>query len=164
MATSTGRPLRRDGTVWVWGEDGSITGTFGTNHTTPVQVPGIQDVTAIAAGGQHLLMLKSDKTVWSIGVNVMGQLGDGTTTNRTTPVQVAGLSNVARIAAGQEFSVARKEDGTIWAWGINFSGQLGPGGGSMDFSAASESGPGNGIAREHDRDCCRPGFLSRHRE
>ena len=80
-------------------------------------------------------MLKSDKTVWSIGVNSKGQLGDGTTTHRTTPVQVAGLSNVARIAAGEEFSLARKEDGTIWAWGINFNGQLGPGGGSMDFSA-----------------------------
>lgn len=129
-----GAAVKADGTVWVWGSDGVITGVF-PGHFSPVQVAGIQDVTAISAGGQHLLMLKSDKTLWSIGVNSMGQLGDGTTTPRTTPVQVAGLTNVVRIAAGQEFSLARKEDGTVWAWGINFTGQLGPGGGSMDFSA-----------------------------
>jgi uncharacterized repeat protein (TIGR01451 family) len=131
-----GAAVKGDGTVWVWGAAGLITtGSFGTTHTTPVQVAGIQNVTAIAAGSQHLLMLKSDKTLWSIGVNVMGQLGDGTTTNRTTPVQVTGLSNVARIATGEEFSLALKEDGTVWAWGTHFNGQLGPGGGSMDFSA-----------------------------
>jgi hypothetical protein len=94
---------------------------------------GIANVTAIAGGNRHLLMLKTDKTVWAIGANSMGQLGNGNS-NSTTPVQVAGLSNVARIAAGDEFSLALKEDGTIWAWGNNSNGQLGPGGGNTDLS------------------------------
>jgi alpha-tubulin suppressor-like RCC1 family protein len=49
------------------------------------------DVTAIAAGDYHTIVLKSDGTVWAWGYNTSGQLGDGTTTNRTTPVQVSGL-------------------------------------------------------------------------
>ena len=49
-----GAAVKGDGTVWMWGETGSITGIFGTNHTTPVQVAGIQNVTAIAAGGATL--------------------------------------------------------------------------------------------------------------
>lgn len=124
--------MKNDGTVWIWGAP-VLTGGFDL-ITTPIRLNGIDNVTAIAGGSRHLLMLKTDKTVWAIGLNAMGQLGNGNTTLSTTPVQVAGLSNVARIAGGEEFSLALKEDGTIWAWGSNFNGQLGPGGGSTDFN------------------------------
>src|SRR4030095_15027457 len=78
-------------------------------------------------------MLKSDKTVWAVGGNNFGQLGDGTTVNRLFPVPT-GLTNVKAIAAGgEEFGGALKEDGTVWAWGMNFHGELGPGGGPMNF-------------------------------
>ena len=126
-----GAAVKTDGTVWIWGAP-VLTGGFNL-ITTPIQLSGIANVTAIAGGNRHLLMLKTDKTVWAIGVNSMGQLGNGNT-NSTTPLQVAGLSNVARIAAGDEFSLAVKEDGTIWAWGSNSNGQLGPGGGNTDFN------------------------------
>ena len=128
-----GAAVKTDGTVWLWGAPSGLINGFDLNEE-PIQLSGITDVTAIAGGAHHLLMLKTDKTVWAIGVNQMGQLGNGNTTNSTTPVQVVGLSNVLRIAAGEEFSLALKEDGTIWAWGINFNGQLGPGGGNTDFS------------------------------
>ena len=143
-----GAALKNDGTVWIWGAP-VLTGGF-NQITTPVQLSGIANVTAIAGGSRHLLMLKADKTVWAIGINQMGQLGNGDTTRNTNPVQVAGLSNVARIAAGEEFSLALKEDGTIWAWGINFNGQLGPDGGNTDFSphpnAVQVTGLPGGIA------------------
>src|SRR3989339_1578247 len=42
----------------------------------------------IAGGGYYTLALKSDGTVWALGSNFHGQLGDGSDTNRTTPVQV----------------------------------------------------------------------------
>ena len=126
-----GAAVKTDGTVWIWGAP-VLTGGFNL-ITKPIQLSGIADVTAIAGGNRHLLMLKTDKTVWAIGVNSMGQLGNGNT-NSTTPLQVAGLSNVARIAAGDEFSLVLKEDGTIWAWGNNSNGQLGPGGGNTDFN------------------------------
>lgn len=135
--------LRADGTVWSWGSNnnGQLGDGTTTDRYTPVQVSGLSDVVAIAAGGVaryyydgnyanyggHSLALKSDGTVWAWGNNSYGQLGDGTTTNRTTPVQVVGLSDVVAIAAGAFHSLARKKDGTVWAWGLNDSGQLGDG-------------------------------------
>lgn len=79
----------------------------------------------VAGGAEHTLILKADGTVWACGVNVDGQLGDGTTTTRTKPVKITSLSGVISIAAGQYHSLAAKSDGTVWAWGRNTQGQLG---------------------------------------
>jgi hypothetical protein len=87
----------------------------------------LTDVVAIAAGDSHILAMKSDGTVWALGGNWSGQLGDATRTSRTTPVQVVGLDNVIAIEAGRIHSLAIKSDGTVWAWGNNSSGQLGDG-------------------------------------
>ena len=88
--------LASDGTVWAWGSNGS--GHLGNGTTedrpTPVQVMGLEDITAVAAGASHSLALASDGTVWAWGRNSLGQLGDGTTENRLTPVQVVGLTEV----------------------------------------------------------------------
>ena len=40
---------------------------------------GAQPVTKIAAGYGHSLFLKSDGSLWAMGYNYDGQLGDGTT-------------------------------------------------------------------------------------
>jgi alpha-tubulin suppressor-like RCC1 family protein len=84
-------------------------------------------VSAIAAGEEHSVALKSDGTVWTWGWNRDGQLGDGTATRRSTPVQVIGLTGVTAISAGGYHTVAVKSDGTVWAWGQNLFGQLGDG-------------------------------------
>ena len=130
--------LRTDGTVWGWGYNfyGQVgapsavcqNGSCSTqNRLTPVQVSGLSGVTAIAAGSQHSLALKSNGTVWAWGRNDEGQLGNGTTTSGSTPVQVSGLSGVVALAAGGYHSLALKSDGTAWAWGHNGQGQLGNG-------------------------------------
>jgi alpha-tubulin suppressor-like RCC1 family protein len=113
--------VKSDGSVWVWGELSSLgLPPFPNIQTTPVQLSGIANVSALSAGGNHLLMLRSDKTVWAIGGNQFGELGDGTTIARTTPVQVSGLTNVAQIdASAEQFSLALNEDGTVWGWGLN---------------------------------------------
>ena len=121
--------LKKDGTVWAWGDN--TTGQFGTGTTTssnvPVQVPGLSGVRAVVATVAHSLALKEDGTVWAWGSNSYGQLGDGTTTDRYSPIKVLGLSGVRAIAAGDGHSLALKEDGTVWAWGLNLNGQLGDG-------------------------------------
>jgi alpha-tubulin suppressor-like RCC1 family protein len=66
-------------------------------------------------------------TVWAIGINGFGQLGDGTKSDNSRPVQVERLRGVVAVSAGNEHSLAVKDDGTVWAWGRNTRGQLGDG-------------------------------------
>ncbi|HEX8535937.1 MAG TPA: RCC1 repeat-containing protein, partial [Cystobacter sp.] len=118
--------LRQDGTVWTWGRNdwGQIgNGTTGVLHLTAVQVPGLSQVTAVAAGFTHTLAVSAGGTVWTWGANNEGQLGDGTTETRTTPVQVADLSLVTSIIANSNHTVVLKKDGTVWDWGYNPAGQ-----------------------------------------
>ena len=125
--------LESGGTVWAWGDNGY--GQLGNNSTTdsslPVQVEDptgtsyLTRITAIAAGYNHSLALKSDGTVWAWGLNTYGQLGNNSTINSHIPVQVAGLTEITVIAGGGDHSLALRSDGTVWAWGDNGYGQLG---------------------------------------
>lgn len=120
------------------------------NNLNPGQVSSITSVTKIAAGHIHSLFLKSDGTVWAVGNNSAGQLGDGTTTNRSTVVQVtvsggANLTNVVEIAAGAAHSIARKSDGTVVSWGDNTYGQLGDTTTTLRTRAVTVSGVSNAI-------------------
>jgi alpha-tubulin suppressor-like RCC1 family protein len=119
--------LCNDGTVWTTGNNtaGQLGNGTTTNKNTPIQVSGLSDIVAVAAGDFHSLALKNDGTVWAWGDNGYGQLGDGTTTMKTTPVQVNGLSGMRAIEAGASHSLAIKKDSTVWVWGYNFFGQLG---------------------------------------
>lgn len=66
----------------------------------------------------HVLLLKSDGSVWAWGQNGKGQLGDGTTTFRSTLVQVQGLPKIKAVLASMEFSAALAENGDLYTWGI----------------------------------------------
>lgn len=125
-----GLALLEDGTVMAWGANTSGQlggGTSAEESYVPVKVPGLGEVTAVAAGGAHSLALLKDGTVMAWGLNGNGQLGDGTNTNRNAPVKVTGLSEVAAVAAGESHSVALLKDGRVMAWGHNQWGQLGDG-------------------------------------
>lgn len=112
--------LKRDGTVWVWGD----------TDQPPSQVPGLSNVTAIAASQQRFLVLRKDGTVWAWGdYSDETTLGTGQSDPATfgVPHPVAGLTDVVAIAAGAYHSLALTKDGTVWAWGRNNRGQLGDG-------------------------------------
>jgi alpha-tubulin suppressor-like RCC1 family protein len=121
VSIAPGFAVKADGTVWQWGL------FMGFTHPTPVQMPGLSGIVSVAPGNSHLLALKSDGTVWAVGYNTSGQIGNGTTSSQFTPMQVPGLTNVVRIEAGNDHSLALKNDGTLWAWGDNRVGQVGDG-------------------------------------
>ncbi|MBI4713379.1 MAG: hypothetical protein HY762_08800 [Planctomycetes bacterium] len=79
----------------------------------------------IAAGG-HTMVLLPDGTILSWGVNMYGQLGDGTKESSLMPVKVKNISNAIAIDAFSQ-SMALLSDGTVMAWGDNQCGQLGNG-------------------------------------
>ena len=126
-----GLALRRDGTVWAWGPNGS--GQLGngttTNSNVPVQVtaPGFAGIVAIAASGSSSYAIDGAGRVWVWGANFAGQLGDGTTTDRPTPAKLTGIASVVALAPASTSMLALVSDGTLRAWGGNSGGQLGNG-------------------------------------
>jgi hypothetical protein len=120
--------LSSTGEVWTWGynRDGQLGNGTILNASTPVILPGPDNVVAVACD-QHSLALQADGSVWGWGLNDYGQLGSGTTDNRSQPLPVGGLRAVTSIATGGMFSLAVKADGTVWSWGRNNYGQLGDG-------------------------------------
>ena len=131
--------LKADGTLWstgynAYGQLGNGAGG-GNWEDTPVAVLGGTNVLAMAAGYNHSLFLKSDGTLWAMGANVSGQLGNGSASySEVDPVAVVGGSNVVAVTAGNNDSLFLKSDGTLWAMGDNSFGELGDG-----FSPAQSS-------------------------
>ena len=51
------------------------------------------DVQSVFCGSLTTFFLKNDGTVWGVGYNNAGELGDGTTINKAAPVQVWPLAS-----------------------------------------------------------------------
>lgn len=130
--------LRQDGTVWAWGNNSAGQLGDGTveQRLIPVQVPGLSNVAAIAAGFFFSAAAKGDGSLWTWGANDFGQLGGTSSTTCTfftsapctlVPTQVAGITQVTAVALGRYHALARRQDGSIWSWGDNRQGQLGDG-------------------------------------
>ena len=121
------------------GSGGLGDGTYNSAYQ-PEQIV-VSNTTAIAAGQFHSLLLKSDGSLWAMGDDANGELGDGTHaiapcygTNR--PEQIV-ASNVTAVAAGGYHSLFLKSDGSLWAMGFNGDGELGDG----SYGAAPDYGP-----------------------
>jgi alpha-tubulin suppressor-like RCC1 family protein len=139
--------LKSDGTVWVWGNkccgaagDGTGNGPKPPLALVPTQVHNLDQVIAVAAGGDHHMALRADGAVWAWGHGVLGQNGTGLLNGQLLPVQVPGLDHIVAIEKGGSSSFALKADGTVWAWGNNATGQLGVKG--ITYSAVPIQVPG----------------------
>ena len=80
-------------------------------------------------------------TLWGVGDNGNGELGDNTTSDRSSPVQtICGGSNWVEINCGYYNIAGLKDDGTLWTWGKNDQGGLG------DNTTVDKSSPVQTIA------------------
>src|ERR1035437_69642 len=89
-------------------------------------ISGAQPVTKISGGSSHSLFLKSGGSLWVMGDNGYGQLGDGTINQTNRPEKIV-VTNVTAIAGGYYHSLFLKSDGSLWGMGNNYDGELGDG-------------------------------------
>ena len=90
----------------------------------------ISDAIDVAGAGYYKsCVLRADRSMWCMGYNYEGQLGDGTTTNRSRPTRVSGLSNVRHMAKGPSgyHMMATTMNNETYSWGYNPYGTLGLG-------------------------------------
>jgi alpha-tubulin suppressor-like RCC1 family protein len=125
--------LTSKGHVLAWGYNGL--GELGngtiTDSDTPVrvQLPTGTKATAISAGQDFSLARTSKGHALAWGLNVSGQLGNGTTTNSGVPVrvQLPTGSKVHILSAGFNFAFVSVSGGGVFVWGANNLGQFGDG-------------------------------------
>lgn len=167
--------LRADGTVWAWGYHSNgqvgdgIDPAVGNIHTL-AQVINLTYMTSISAGYLSSAAVRIDGTLYTWGLNLDGQLGDGTSQDQWAPVQVFDSSGLAplnlgavgepppsiallkldgmnrpAVSAGGVHGLAVSPGGEVWAWGSNYYGQLGNGANEDSATPVSVAGISNAI-------------------
>ena len=129
--------LMNNGTLYGTGDNyyGQLgIGESGNSQTilTPMINETGKTPVAISCGNNHTIVLMSDGTVYGIGSNNDGQLGDLTTDDIETTLtpmimpEIPGLKAIA-ITTGRYHTVVLMNDGTVYGTGDNEDGQLGNG-------------------------------------
>jgi alpha-tubulin suppressor-like RCC1 family protein len=123
--------LRGDGSVWAVGynEFGQLGyGSNGSNSSIPAPMADVMGSgnKLVAAGDEHTAVLRSDGSVWTVGRNQFGQLGDGGSVSRGVPSPMTMGAGNQHVAAGNAHTVVLSRDGSVWAVGNNEFGQLVP--------------------------------------
>jgi len=108
--------IKNDGTLWTW-----------EFEEPPTRVGMASNWKSVSVGGWYYMALRADGSLWALGSNNYGQLGDGTTTSRETLVCIGTDNEWAVVSTSCYHTVAIKTDGSLWAWGNNKFGQLGDG-------------------------------------
>lgn len=99
--------------AWMWG------GTAGTPlyQMTPTRVGTVGGIEMVSVGTDHAVALLENGSVYTMGRNDRGQLGNGTTTDNATPQKVGLPRGARKVAAGDGFSMALLTDGSVYIWG-----------------------------------------------
>ena len=85
--------IKEDGTVWTWGRN---TSGIGTSRSTPIQIKGLSEATAIGGGGEldsFTLAAKQDGTIW-----FWNKTSSDSTTKEPVFNKVHGIDNVMQLS------------------------------------------------------------------
>ena len=118
------------GYVNCWGnnEHGQLGDGTMVNSSVPVEVPGVTDAAAVAAGWAHTCVLTRAGAVKMLGLQQKWRTGQRETADSSTPVEVSGLATgVVSIGTNEDHTCAVTADGAVLCWGLNKFGQLGDG-------------------------------------
>jgi alpha-tubulin suppressor-like RCC1 family protein len=123
-----------DNTLWFWGGSLIIGGFPASAYNNPTASP-IQeksfsaDWSSVSFGFDHLSAIKTNGTLWTIGGNDYGQVGNNissTSTGSSLPIQeFTSSTNWKQVSTSTYYTLALKTNGTLWGWGNNLWGQLG---------------------------------------
>lgn len=120
--------VKFDGTAWSCGSNGLGQlglGGFGGGNTPTVLAIGLGSVSAIDAGWGHSVFLLNDGSVYTVGDDLYGQLGNDALFEGNGYVQlVSGLSDIVEVSAGGDISLFLRSDGAYFGCGNNDSGPL----------------------------------------
>jgi len=83
----------------------------------------VYSIDTIAAGDNHSLVIRSDKTLWAAGDNSYGQLGVNTGDDDWS-LGVKVMNNVVFAEANDNVSFAIDANGALYGWGDNTHGQI----------------------------------------
>jgi alpha-tubulin suppressor-like RCC1 family protein len=108
-----------------WGQIGDGHGERTLRNLAPTAVVGGLAFRQLAAGHGHTCGRTIANRVYCWGLNIDGQLGDGTTTDRLTPVPVAGNRQFSQLTVGLQHTCGITPAGEAFCWGWNHSAQLG---------------------------------------
>ncbi|PNH63843.1 hypothetical protein VD0002_g4636 [Verticillium dahliae] len=121
--------LTEDGRVYGWGTFRSSDGILGFNQDikiqmTPLYIPELKSIKALAAGSNHILALENKGNVLAWGCGQQNQLGRRIIErNKMSSLVPQGMGipkkNIEKIACGQYHSFALDTKGRVYAWGLN---------------------------------------------
>lgn len=108
--------VKNDNTLWCSKLENS------ENYSQEIKV--MNDVSKIDVGWEHIIILKTDGSVWTFGDNSYGQLGVGEDIEYSEfPIKV--LDQVKDIFAGESSSFAVDRNNTLYRWGSNYGNGVG---------------------------------------
>jgi alpha-tubulin suppressor-like RCC1 family protein len=108
--------LKSDGTVWAWGDNAAGQlgqGSVGGYRSSPVQVPGLAGIVAIAADQNEAWAVSADGSLSEWGSSYMQS---GPTAAPAAPFWTAGACPARKVVAADQHGAVLCRDGTVWAW------------------------------------------------
>jgi alpha-tubulin suppressor-like RCC1 family protein len=138
-SATTSMAVSRNGLVYTWGSNAysQLGRVVSSNAGVPVRIADgliVKRAIRVAAGELHSTILCDDGTIYSVGYNNYGQLGDGTASGTIRTIvysspyfTLRGQLVVGLYANGPSTVHVLHVNNTLYSWGANSYGQIGDG-------------------------------------
>lgn len=121
--------IHSNGTLWIWGRYSAYPtnygGSNGIDETLPVLVDTSRNWIEVKVGFEHILLLKSDNSLWSMGINNSGALGlskeAGFSPAKVITPQLV-MNDVKHFETFSSSCYAITKNGELYTWGRNARG------------------------------------------